>query len=133
MPSAILTNYQNITLAVDIYFINGYRILQTISRHIMFQTSILLANAKTDTLFKPIKAIAGQYQARGFSVTQIHGDNKFNKIKDQLGNDPELKILFYLCTGDSHVQQLRGIISLAKSGADVYVLVYLLRKCHVEW
>ena len=103
VPSAILKNYGSVTLAVDIYYINGCRILRTISRHLMFRTSIPLANAKTDTLFKRIKAVVGLYQIRGFNVNQIHGDNEFSKIEDRLANDPELKISFYPCTRDSHV------------------------------
>ena len=87
-------------MSIDVYYINGCAFLRTIARHIMYRATIAIKDAKSNTLFKKIKTIAGLYKVRGFTIRQIHGDNQFNCIKDALLND--LGIVFHACGANSH-------------------------------
>eukprot|EP00536_Pseudo-nitzschia_multiseries_P013934 jgi/Psemu1/36917/gm1.36917_g len=75
VPSNILNAYHDTTLCVNIITVNSIQFLVSILRHIRFRTAIAINNMKQHMLAKSIRAIAGQYSARGFQVTQIHACN----------------------------------------------------------
>ena len=91
VPPKILERYSDVCLSMDVYYINKCPFLRTVSRHLMFRTSIPLLNEKQSTLIKKIKAIVGQYQLRGFTVTQIHGDNQFTTLGPTLSNEMNIR------------------------------------------
>eukprot|EP00536_Pseudo-nitzschia_multiseries_P018200 jgi/Psemu1/54543/gm1.54543_g len=84
VPDSILNSYHDVTLFVDIITVNSVQFLVFISRHLRFRTAVAINNMKHHTLAKAIWAIAGQYLARGFCVTQVHADNQFDCIRDNL-------------------------------------------------
>ncbi|VEU41596.1 unnamed protein product [Pseudo-nitzschia multistriata] len=92
-PQSILDNYSNIVLCIDIFTINGVQFLHSISRHIRARTAKAIADQKKPTLMRAVKAIIGHYISRGFKVTQIHGDNQFKCLRDDLlGMKPPIQL-----------------------------------------
>lgn len=100
VPPDILERYGDITLAIDVYHINGIRFFRSISRHLMFRTTQAIADAKAGTLFKQVKRVVSRYALRGFKVVQIYGDNEFNCIKDRLMED--LHVTFHSVARGAH-------------------------------
>jgi hypothetical protein len=99
IPS-ILRNYGKVTLAIDVYHINGIKFFRSISRHLMFRCTRPIRNARQSTLFECIKAIQGLYATRGFEVVQILGDNEFECLKDKMMSD--LHITFSAVASGAH-------------------------------
>ena len=65
----------------------------------MFRTTIAIGNARKETLIKKLNSIIKQYEARGFTVSQIHGDNQFTCLSEEL---LEKKITFQPVAANSH-------------------------------
>jgi hypothetical protein len=86
VPQHILQNYKDITLAIDIYHINGIKFLRSISRHIMFRMTIAIRDARASTMLRCVESMMGIYHTRGFKVKQIHGDNEFSCLSDRLSS-----------------------------------------------
>ena len=100
VPTAILKNYEMVTLAIDVYHINGLKFLRSISRHLMFRITKPLADAKEATLIANVKRMVQVYSSRGFTVTQIYGDNEFSCIQGALECD--LKVKFFPVARGAH-------------------------------
>ena len=100
VPPHILKNYGDVTLAIDVYHVNGMKFFRSISRHLMFRMTTAIRNAKDTTLFNCIRAAHGLYKTRGFKVTQIHGDNEFMSLTNRLAE--ELEITFHPVARGSH-------------------------------
>jgi hypothetical protein len=58
LPPEVMSQYHNVTLAVDVMLVNGIPMLVTISRNIRFSTVEALPNSNIPMLVKGIKAIA---------------------------------------------------------------------------
>ena len=90
VPPAILDRYREVTLSMDVYYVNKCAFLRTVSRHLMFRTTIPLLNEKLGAILRKVKAIVAQYNARGFRVVQIHGDNQFTGLSTDLLSDMQI-------------------------------------------
>jgi hypothetical protein len=73
IPLSISETYRNVTLAVDIMFVGGYRFLVSVSEHIVFGTAGYLRDAK-------IVRICNLYRTRGFKVTLAMMDGQFEHL-----------------------------------------------------
>jgi hypothetical protein len=77
LPQTIMEHYREITLCIDIMFVNQIPFFMSISKHIRFLTCELLENQKAPSLIQALKRIYGIYRKRGFVITNILGDGKF--------------------------------------------------------
>ena len=84
VPEEILRDHPNIHLCTDICFVNNVSILTTISRHIKLRTVDHLRDIQQDSVIKSLKQVIKIYTSRGFSVPQIHADNGFKGIENEL-------------------------------------------------
>jgi hypothetical protein len=66
MPRTIMDQYRNVTLCVDIMFVNEIAFLVTISRGIKFGTAKTLRDRKHPTIISVIKHVVALYSKRGF-------------------------------------------------------------------
>ena len=101
VPPDILDRYGEVALSIDVYYLNDCAFLRTISRHLMFRSTIAIGNMRKKTLLKKIQSIAKQYALRGFVVTQIHGDNQFTCLTDELAEQP-LSAVFHPVGANCH-------------------------------
>jgi hypothetical protein len=76
--------YQNVTLCIDIMFINKVAFLVTISRGIKFSTAETLKDRKHPTIMSAIKHVVALYSKRGFRVSDAHTDNEFEPMRADL-------------------------------------------------
>ena len=84
IPKQILKEYKNITLCIDVIFVNDIKFLLTMSRHIDFVTSQYVPNKKYSGYVKPIEMVCNMYATRGFMVTIILTDPKFKHLENFL-------------------------------------------------
>ena len=69
VPHVIFEENRNVTLSVDVMFVNKIPFLTSISRHIKFTTAETLHNRTTSQLAQSVKNLKALYTKRGFNVT----------------------------------------------------------------
>ena len=69
--------YDEITLCVDLMYMNKVLLLVTLSRNIKFGTMEAVTNQKEATLLKCIKGVVSLYRKAGFKVTTALMDGEF--------------------------------------------------------
>jgi hypothetical protein len=78
LPAHILSTLRDVALFVDIFFVNGLPFFLTKIGKINF---LLVTSFKSRIASRILEALdrdRKKYEARGFNVTDIHGDNEFN-------------------------------------------------------
>jgi hypothetical protein len=86
IPPDILSLYRNVTLCIDIMYVNKLAFLVTISRHVKFSTIELRPNQKEDTIGTSLSNVMCLYGLHGFLVTMIHADGEFEPLRNSLAS-----------------------------------------------
>ena len=81
IPKKILKEYKNITLCIDVMFINGIKFLLTVSQNIDFVTAQYVPSKKYSGYIKPIETVCNMYAKREFAVTAILAAPKFKHLE----------------------------------------------------
>jgi hypothetical protein len=108
-----MAHYRDVTLSIDIMFVNKIPLFLSISRNIRFITAEVLHNRKQETLIKALCRIHGIYRKRGFWITNIIlGDSEFECIRGAVSTDlwSELNI----CGEEEHVPDIERCIRTVK-------------------
>jgi hypothetical protein len=107
MPSEIMEIYHDVTLAIDITFVNKVPFFITVARGIKFGTIEVLTNRQTQTVRDCLKKVVRLYMARGFHVTTILADNEFKPLRQWY---PSLNT----CAANEHVPEIERYIRTIK-------------------
>ena len=99
VPPDLLNIHGNVTLCIDIMFINKIPFLVTISRDIKFGTVEALDNRQLQTITQKIQTICRLYEHRGFTITSILANPEFEPIRPMF---PWLNC----CGADEHVPEI---------------------------
>jgi hypothetical protein len=89
IPNEIMSLNRNVTLAIDIMFVNGLPFLVSISRKIKSTTVEYLIGRKQHHLVNSIKKIVNLYKQRGFTIETALMDREFECLRGDL---PELNL-----------------------------------------
>ena len=82
VPRSLVERHRLVTLAADVFFVDGTAFLMTISRRIKFITSEYVPVRTAKNLAKHIDRVVNVYARAGFRVRTILMDGEFEKIKD---------------------------------------------------
>ena len=107
VPDHILKLYRNVTLCVDIMFVNKIPFLITLSRNIKFVTVEALADRHSNSIKKALSAVVNIYQHRGLRVATIMADNEFEHMRSTF---PMLNT----CAANEHVPDIERCIRTVK-------------------
>jgi len=107
VPPDTLRRHRNVTLAIDIMFVNKIPFLVTVSRNIRFVTVTDLANRQSTTVEKALHGVIKLYRHRGFGVTTILCDQEFECLR------PTFPFL-NTCGADEHVPEIERMIRTIK-------------------
>jgi hypothetical protein len=80
VPHDILANHRNIHSTVNIIYINKLPFLITYSRSLHFATIEFLDNCQTPTICKKLQSVFNLYHHRGFTITKLFADPKFEAL-----------------------------------------------------
>ena len=128
IPKQLLKKYKNVTLCIDVMFVNNIKFLLTVSQHIDFVTAQYVPSKKYSGYVKPIEMICNMYAARWFMVTVILADPEFKHLEDYL-NKSGRRIGYIAPNGQSvqptinttaeneHVEEAERKIRTVKEGA----------------
>jgi hypothetical protein len=86
IPRNILSLYHEVTLCIDIMYVNKIAFLVTISRNIKFATIELLANCQEETIGKSVTNVMQLYGSRGFLVNMTHANSEFEATRGWLAD-----------------------------------------------
>jgi len=105
----ILRNHGDVTLCADIFYVNGEKFFHTISRKIQFHTVAPIKTRGKTTILRETKAIRGLYEARGFNMSDIHADQEFACIQQEI-----LPTNLNIAAADDHVHEIERSIQTVK-------------------
>ncbi|KAI2505105.1 Reverse transcriptase (RNA-dependent DNA polymerase) [Fragilaria crotonensis] len=108
LPAPVTMHHRNVTLCVD-FFVQGICFLHTISRGIGFRTVTNVADRTHKTILAELKAVIHIYSSRGLTVCDIHTDNEFDCVRDDVR-----PIDMNTVTTDSHVGEIERSIRTIK-------------------
>jgi hypothetical protein len=107
-----MENYRDITLCINIIFVNRIPFFLSISKNIRFITAEVLDNRKLDSLVNALRRINGIYRKRGFRITNIFGDGEFECTPGAVATD--IRSELHICGEDKHVPDIERCIRTAK-------------------
>ncbi len=81
IPKEICELHKEVTLTIDIFFVNKIPFFLTLSRVLYFTTVTHLPDRSLDQIFKALKGVFYYYLQRGFRVTFITGDGEFTSLE----------------------------------------------------
>jgi hypothetical protein len=79
LPLAMIsTHHEELQLYIDFFYINGYPFLATKTSKVNFITATPMKSRSTNAVINTIDSVLNTYWSRGFDITIVHSDNKFN-------------------------------------------------------
>lgn len=109
LPDYILDLHRQVTLCMDVFFVQGQRFHHTISRNIKFRTVSPIINSTKATLQDNTLAVVNTYRHRGFEVTNIHADGAFECIRQAVA-----PVILNINAADEHVGEVERSIRTIK-------------------
>jgi hypothetical protein len=103
VPRGIMERHQDVTLCVDIMFVNQIPFFITISRNIKFRTIEVPKNRKNPTILQAFKNVNAIYNNRGFRITMGYTDNEFEPMR---GDFLDLGVELNVASNDEHVPEI---------------------------
>ncbi len=82
VPSPVIEQNRVVTMAVDVFFVDGTAFLITMSRRIKFVTAEHVPVRMAASLSKHLNQVIQVYQQAGFLIRTVLMDREFEKIKD---------------------------------------------------
>ena len=98
--TSILKYYGEVTLCMDLMYVNKVPLLVTLSRNVKFGTVEAVADWKEATLLKCVGAVVTLYRKAGFKVTTALMDGEFMPFRGGLA---ELGLTLNETSRDEHV------------------------------
>jgi len=98
-----MENYGEITLEIDIMFINKIPLVMTMSCNIHFSTAELVKDMKNNTLVTSIEQVIQAYQTRGFKIKAILADGQFKHIQQII---EQKGIILNICVAKENVPEI---------------------------
>jgi hypothetical protein len=86
LPAEVMARYRNVTLCVDIMFVNEIPMLVTLSRKVKFATVEAIPNRASSSVMKGIKAVVQVYHRAGFNANVALMDGEFTKLRGALAD-----------------------------------------------
>ena len=109
--TSILKYYGEVTLCVDLMYVNRVPLLVTLSRNIKFGTVEAVKDRKEATLLKGIATVTALYRKAGFKVTTALMDGEFVPLHGGLA---EIGITLNETSRDKHVGDIERYIRTIK-------------------
>ena len=103
VPHAIFEENRNVTLSVDVMFVNRIPFLTSINRHFKFTTAETLHNRTTSQLVQCVTNVKALYTKRGFNVTTSLMDGEFVPMRTALLN---MGVSLNIASASEHVPEI---------------------------
>jgi len=81
VPLDVYEQYKEVTLSVDVMFVNQLPMFITVSHHIKFGTVALINNCQRSTLVESLRQVQTIYLQRGFVICAVLADGEFEMVR----------------------------------------------------
>jgi len=81
---SILNEYENDTLCVDNFYVNGNVFFHTITKRITFITIASVPSRDKAMLSNELKSVLNFYEAKDYVITDVHADHEFQCIREDI-------------------------------------------------
>jgi Reverse transcriptase (RNA-dependent DNA polymerase) len=109
LPSYITEYHNQVTLCIDIFYVQRIIFFTTISRKIKFRTISVLQDRNKSSILKELNIVIKFYQSRGFTIPDIHCDQEFECLRNDI-----LPIQLNVVPADAHVGDVERSIRTIK-------------------
>ena len=109
VPTEVLLAHGDVTLAMDLMFINKVAFLITVSRGLRIGSVHALDNRQASTVRDSLLFVLNKYERRGFRITTIMADEEFEPLIHLMP-----AYTFNLCGADEHVPDIERYIRTTK-------------------
>jgi hypothetical protein len=109
IPAYIQAHHINVTLAMDVFFVQSHRFHYSISRDIKFRTVCMTDSVSKSSLLECCKSTMQLNSNRGFKVIHIHADGAFAYISNDIGD-----VVMNINITDDHVGEVERSIRTIK-------------------
>ena len=114
LPYDILKRHNKVHIMVNYMFVQGVQFSTTILYELKFRTAEALRyahkkGAKKEDILTGLQKVINLYQSRGLIVEQVHGDNEFECVKEDIR-----PILMNISAADEHVSMVERSIRTIK-------------------
>ena len=103
MRQEIMEKHVEITLAIDIMFINKIPFIMMTSYNLHFGTAELVKDMKNNTLVASIEQLIQAYQISGFKIKAILADRQFKHIQQII---EQKRITLNIWAANEHVSEI---------------------------
>ena len=110
LPRQVYEDLKHVTLCADFYFVNGITVFHTISRKINYCTVSFPASRSAAVVKQELQKVLRMYNSHGFKVIEIHADNEFSKVEDDIR-----PIRIHACGTDEHVPEIERSVQTCKN------------------
>ena len=84
VPEYIMKWHRDVTLCIDIFYINELPFFHTISRKLQFRTVEYIASESHETLLSCLQRVINIYNKRGFNVEYVCADKQFESVREAI-------------------------------------------------
>ena len=110
-PDFVLKWHANVTLCIDIMYVNGMSFFHNISKKIQFRTIEYIPSENEKTLAACLQRIIPIYTSRGLTIEYVCGDQQFKCLEEKFRN-----IQFKIASVGEHVPEVERSIQTVKGG-----------------
>ena len=83
VPKGIAKRHKNVTLSIDLMFIQKQIMLVMVAHYIKFTTIGYIKSRTVTAIFAEIKRVTDIYKQHGFRVTEIRADPEFDPLQPE--------------------------------------------------
>jgi hypothetical protein len=126
IPRQIMEYHCDVTLCVDVMFVNQIPCFVTISRKLKFSTAI--PNCKRESIMKGIKNVNSIYVKRGFRIRLGLMDNEFQPLRADF---IDVGIGLNVTSNDEHVPEVEQYIRTIQEQTQATYNTLPINKCRL--
>ena len=112
IPKHILEKHRKVSLCADLFFIDGFPYLTTVSKNLLFTTAEMMPNRKFTTLLDGMLRVLAFYKSKGFHVNYMFTDGEFKPMRDAL--EEEAQVELNTAAKNEHVPDVEANIRVIK-------------------
>lgn len=104
LPQELLFSLQDLTLCIDIMFLDKLKVFVTYSRRVAFSTADILPSREIDDIYEACKKVLAMYTHRGIPIKFILGDREFEPMAQRLLINDDVR--FNGTSANEHVPEI---------------------------
>ena len=112
IPKEIRDQHQDVTLCIDIFFINNAILFHGIDTTIKFRGTIPLKSRKSSEIYSALDTLLRHYNKAGHQVIEIRCDGEFKHLFEKIADDMDVRMNY--TTADEHEPTVENSIKVVK-------------------